>query len=168
MARKALFIVLILSLMAVPALAKTKSSGQAGATATATAPAGQNNRIFADFGTRWNSMSDKERDAFMEGYISALRLLCTNSVMTAAKQTNKTPDQQEIAKQFNTCMTANFPFPPSSVKEAMSALYQESANNHIPFDVMIGFAFEKAGNKPYEDDLAKLRQDIETRLKSDK
>jgi len=165
MARKALFIVLILSLLAVPALAKSKPAGKAGATATATAPAGQTSRTFIDFGTRWTSMTDKERSSFLDGYYMAFHLLCTNAVLGNAGQDNQKPNTQEIQKQFAGCMAANLPFDPATVKAAMTELYQDTANNHIPYDQMIGFAFEKVAGKPYDDDLAKLRQDVENHLK---
>jgi len=163
MARKALFIVLILSLMAVPALAKQTVSASK---AKAPAAAGQTSRIFSDFGGRWNSMSDKERQSFMEGYYSAIQLICTNAALGDSAQANQGPDQQN--KQFLACMGTYAPFELAPTKAAMTELYQDSANNHIPFSQMIGFAFAKVAGKLDEGNLAQLRQNVEAQLKGGK
>jgi len=165
MARKALLIVLIASFMAVPALAKQTVSASK---EKAPASAGQTSRTFSDFGGRWNSMTDKERGSFMDGYYMAFHLLCTNAALGTAEQSSQAPNQQDIQKRFASCMATNLPFDPSAVKGAMTELYQDSANNHVPFDQMMGFAFEKVAGKPYDDNLTKLRQNIEAHLKSGK
>jgi hypothetical protein len=172
MARKALFIVLIVSLMAVPALAKQSVSPSKEKThASASkekAPAGQTGRIAVDFGARWNSMSDKERKSFLDGFYFGIYQMCTNAAFAPDAQ-NQAPAQQESEKRLRSCMAANVPFTDlAAVQGAMTDLYQDSANNHIPFNLMMGFAFEKIAGKPYDDDLAKLRQNVEARLKIDK
>ena len=173
MARKALFIILILSLMAAPALAKQTVSASKDKTPVsvgkekAPAPTRQP-RVFANFGDRWNAMSDKERDSFLEGYYMAFHLVCTNVAMASAGQNNQAPNQQEREKQLTNCMVANLPFAPSSTKAVLTELYQDSANNHMPFDQMIGIAFEKMAGHPYEENLAKLRQIVEAQLRSGK
>ncbi len=151
MARKALLIVLALTLtLAVPAFAQKKSEPKA------PVPVGHQASV-SNFGQRWNSMTDKERDHFLQGMIYAIRLVCTNAVFSSA---NKPANMQEAGKQFAECFKAQFPYSPGDVKVAMTALYQDKANDIVPFDLMYGMALLKIKGDPYEQNLTKLRQDL--------
>ena len=60
---------------------------------------------------------------------------------------------------------AQFPYKPGAIKEAMTSLYQDKANNIIPYDLMFGMALLKVKGDPFEDNLARLRQDLSRRGK---
>ena len=49
------------------------------------------------------------------------------------------------------------PFNIPTVREAMTGLYADKANNHVPWDDMYGFSLLKIAGKPYEDALRDSR-----------
>jgi len=164
MARKALLIALALILaLAVPALAQ-KKTGDKSPTPLASSPsaAAKGNGEVTNFGQRWTAMTDKERIFFVEGIATAFRILCLN-VAFGGPDSSKNP--QDAQKSFMDCFLAQFPYQPYMVKDAMTGLYQDKANNIIPFDLMYGMALLKVKGDPIEDNLAKLRQDLSKRGK---
>lgn len=155
MARKALLFSLALILaLAAPAWAQKKSDPKA-----PVAVGGQQSTV-SNFGQRWTAMTDKERDMFLEGMATALRMVCTTAVFTAEP---KPKDMNEANKRFMECFSAQFPYKPWDIKNAMNALYQDKANNIVPYDIMYGMALLKVKGDPYEENLAKLRQDLNKR-----
>jgi hypothetical protein len=161
MARKALLVVLALALFtATPALAQNKPASKKAtsldASASASAAPG-----FAGFGQRWNSMSDKEHDSFLNGMLTAFRNFCLD--VTAG---DSSKDPQEVNKNFMTCFATHFPYQPAVVKQALNELYKDKANNIIPFDYMYGMALLKVKGDPIDDKLVKLRQVSEKAFKS--
>lgn len=157
MARKALLIALALTLaFAAPAVAQQKKSDP-----KAPVPlSGQQQATVSNFGQRWTAMTDKERDTFLEGMATALRMVCTTAVFTAEP---KPKDMTEANKRFIECFSAQFPYKPGDIKGAMNSLYQDKANNIVPYDIMFGMALLKLKGDPYEENLAKLRQDLAKR-----
>jgi hypothetical protein len=155
MARKALLIALALILaFASSALAQKKAPAPLASSPSAAAkgPAEVTN-----FGQRWSAMTDKERESFLEGMAFAFRIYCLNAVMAGD---NKPQNAQEADKRFKECFLAQFPYQPALVKEAMTSLYQDKANNNIPFDMMYGMALLKVKGDPIDENLAKLRQEL--------
>jgi hypothetical protein len=164
MARKALLIALALMLaLAVPALAQ-KKTGDKSPTPLASSPAdaAKGHGEVTNFGQRWTAMTDKERNSFLEGVVSAFRIVCLNVAM-GGPDTSKNP--KDMQKNFMDCFLAQFPYQSYMVKEAMTSLYQDKANNIIPFDIMYGMALLKVKGDPVEDNLVKLRQDLNRRGK---
>jgi len=156
MARKALLIALALTLaLAAPAMAQKKSEPKT------PVPVGQQASV-SNFGQRWSAMTDKERDHFLEGMIYAIRMVCTNAVFGSEQ---KQMNMQEAGKQFAECIKAQFPYKPGDVKTAMTTLYQDKANNIVPFDLMYGMALLKIKGDPYEENLSKLRKDLSKGVK---
>lgn len=166
MARKALLIALALIFaLAAPALAQKKSGSKTptplGGSPSSTAASAAHQ--FSGFGKYWNDMGDKEHEAFLRGMITAFRIYCMEAVGS-----DKSRNPQDVNKRFMECFAANFPYQPSAVKEAMNSLYQDKANNNVPFDYMFGIALLKVKGDPVEDKLVKLRQDSEKLLKGGK
>jgi hypothetical protein len=161
MARKALFIVLALTLItAAPALAQKKPSSKA-AVASDDASSATAAPKPLSFGQRWNAMSDKEHDAFLLGMLAAIQNRCQTLVANS-----QTTDIKEANKTAVNCLGSLFPYAPALVKQAMSELYQNKANNSISFDYMYGVALLKIKGTPVEDNLVKLRQASEKAIKS--
>ncbi|WP_243438904.1 hypothetical protein [Fundidesulfovibrio soli] len=166
MARKALLTALALILaLAVPAFAQQKAgdkkpaaSGAASGAAASAAP----RATVSNFGQRWNGMTDKERELYLEGMAFAFRTVCMSAVMTL--DSSKT-SPQEADKAFRECFSGWFPYRPYDVKQAMNAIYQDKANNIIPFDIAYGQALLKVKGDPIEENLNKLRQDLAKRAK---
>ena len=159
MARKALLIVSALILFcAAQALAQQKP-GKAAAPLDnpPSSAASQAQRRFSDFGRNWIAMPDKERLAFMEGYLVSLRIVCAQAGYDPSAKQNS----QEYAKRVNDCLSGNFPATPSAVLAAMTEMYQQEANNHIPYGYMLQFALLKVTGKPYEDALAEGRKELD-------
>ncbi|MFP5239612.1 MAG: hypothetical protein ACLGQW_07275 [Acidobacteriota bacterium] len=156
MARKALLTALALILaLAVPAFAQQKG-GDKKAAASSAASATPRSTV-SNFGQRWNTMTDKERELYLEGMAFAFRTVCMSAVMTLdSAKTNP----QEADKAFRECFSGWFPYRPYDVKQAMNAIYQDKANNIIPFDIAYGQALLKVKGDPIEDNLNKLRQDL--------
>jgi len=165
MARKVWLMVLALTLlMAVPALAqKPGNKAPTPLEGAPSATAASAHRQFSGFGQYWNAMSDKEHDAFMRGVVTAFRIYCMEAVAS-----DKSQSPQDTNKHFMECFASNFPYQPGLVKEAMNSLYQDKANNIIPFDYMFGLALLKVKGDPIDDRLARLRQDSEKLLKGGK
>lgn len=164
MARKALLIALALILaLAVPALAQ-KKSGDKSPTPLAASPAvaAKGNPEITNFGQRWSAMTDKERDFFLEGVATAFRIMCLN-VAFGGPDASKNP--QDVQKNFMDCFLAQFPYKTGTVKDAMTGLYKDKANNIIPYDLMFGMALLKVKGDPIDDNLAKLRQELSKRGK---
>jgi hypothetical protein len=167
MARNALLMVLALTLLsAAPALAQTKP-GEKKATsldATPSATAAKANRQFANFGQAWTAMPDNERHDFLLGFVTSIRIVCASF----ASEGEGKQHPQDMPKLVNGCISTNFPAQIMDVKEAMTALYQDKANNHIPYGDMLRFAMMKVTGKPYEDDLAQGREQFDKAFKGDK
>ncbi|GAB6039156.1 hypothetical protein JCM15519_37150 [Fundidesulfovibrio butyratiphilus] len=119
----------------------------------------------SNFGTRWLDMSAKERMAFIEGMASAFRVICQNVIFQGD---NKPKNAQEAQQRFRDCMLPMMPYRPTEIVDAMTALYQDKANNILSWDLVYGIALVKIKGDPYEDNLAKLRQDVNKVLKSSK
>ena len=165
MARKALLITLALILaLAVPALAQ-KKTGDKSATPLSSSPsvAAKGHGEVTNFGQRWSAMSDKEREFFLEGIATAFRIMCLNVAFSGVDSSKANP--QDVQKSFMDCFLAQFPYKPGVVKEAMTSLYLDKANNIIPYDLMFGMALLKVKGDPFEDNLVKLRQDLTRRGK---
>ena len=161
MARKALLTALALILaLAVPAFAQQKGGDKKAAASSAASTAPKS--AVTNFGQRWTGMSDKERDLFLEGMVSAFRIICVNQLYTL--DASKT-SPQEADKAFRECFSVLFPYRPYDVKQAMTAIYQDKANNIIPFDIAYGQALLKVKGDPIEDNLTKLRQDLTRQAK---
>lgn len=167
MARKACLIAMILVLgLAVPALAQKKAAGDKTPTPLSGSPAStasHASQSFSNFGQTWTGMSEKERNYFIEGMVASFRIICLNAVVASGQ--GAPGSQQDADKKFRECMGAWFPYRPSEVRDSMTALYQEKANNVVPFDTMFGMALLKIKGDPYEENLAKLRQDLAKRAK---
>lgn len=162
MARKAVLTALALILaLAVPAFAQQKGAEKKSATSAAASSAAAHNSV-TNFGQRWTAMADKEREAFLEGMAFAFRTACMSAVMSL--DSTKT-NPQEADKTFRECFSGWFPYRPYDVKQAMTTIYQDKANNIIPFDIAYGQALLKVKGDPIEDNLAKLRQDLAKRAK---
>lgn len=161
MARKALLIALALTL-ALAGAAHAQKGADKKPTSLSSAPsaAAAGPATVTNFGQRWTAMSDKERDTFLEGMTTALRLVCTNAVLG---QETKPVDMQAANKSFMECFAGVFPYKPGDIKSAMTSLYQDKNNNIIPYDIMYGMALLKVKGDPYEDNLARLRQDLAKR-----
>lgn len=158
MARKALLTVIaLLVAFSVPAYAQKKSADKQ-PTAMSQAAGGT---TISNFGQRWTGMGEKERESFLEGMASAFRIMCLNAVMGGLDATAQ--NAQEADKKFKECMVAFFPYQMHLVRQAMTELYQDKANNNVPFDVCFGVALLKIKGDPYEENLAKLRQDLAKR-----
>jgi len=158
MARKALLIVLALILaFAAPAMAQKKSAAPLAAAPSAAA---KGSAEVTNFGQRWTAMTDKERDLFLEGIATAFRILCMNVVLGGE---TKPQNAQDADKRFKECFLAQYPYQSSLIKQAMNTLYQDKANNIVPYDLMFGMALLKVKGDPIEDNLAKLRQDLSRR-----
>ena len=152
MAKKALILtVALLCAFAVPAMAQQKkSSGDKKPVPVA----GAAHADVSDFGARWQGMSDKEREGFIMGMATAFRVMCMN--VAAGDGSNKDP--LEFTKRVRECFISVMPYQPSRIKEAMTSLYQDKANNHVPFDMLYSVALLKAGDKPYDESLVQLRK----------
>lgn len=163
MARKAaLFALTLILALALPALAQKKDKAPQPLAGAPSAKAAGANLKVTDFGVRWSSMTDQERNHFIEGMVTSIRFICTNSVYGAEP---KQMDMKDADKHVLECIAANFPYKPSDVKAAMTALYQDKANNNVPYDTMYGFALFKVKGESYEENLAKVRQLFDKRLK---
>lgn len=163
MARKALLIALTLTL-ALAGTAQAQKSTDKKPTSLSSAPSAvaAGPATVSNFGQRWSAMTDKERDSFLEGMASAIRLVCTNAVFG---QETKPVDMQAANKSFMECFAGVFPFKPGDIKSAMTSLYQDKNNNIIPYDIMYGMALLKVKGDPYEESLTRLRQDLSKRGK---
>lgn len=161
MARKALLIALVLVLsLAGQAFAQKKDKTPVGLSSSPSAAASGPQTV-RDFGTRWTAMPDRERSVFLEGMVSAFRILCLNAVM--AGQTTP-PSAQEAEKKFKECVINWFPYQIRDVSQAMTELYQDKANNNIPFDTMYGMSLLKIkGDPALDENLSKLRKDLSNR-----
>lgn len=157
MAKKALILtVALLCAFAVPAMAQTKKpSGDKKPTPVAAAPA---HMEVSDFGTRWQAMSDKERHDFLFGMATAFRVACMNAAV--GDGTNKDP--AEYNKNVMGCIVSVMPYQINPIKDAMTSLYQDKANNHVSFDVIYGMALLKIAGKPYDEMLAQQRKMAES------
>ena len=154
MAKKALILtVALLCAFAVPAMAQQKKAATGDKKPVSMAPATGHADV-SDFGTRWQGMSEKERESFLLGMGSAFRVVCMNAA--SGDGTNK--DVLEANKRFKECMLTFMPYQISVIKASMTSLYQDKANNQMPFDMLYGVALLKAGEKPYEDSLMQLRK----------
>lgn len=152
MAKKALILtVALLCAFAVPAMAQQKKAS-ADKKPVPVAASGQSE--VSDFGARWQGMSDKEREGFMRGMATAFRVVCMN----VAAGDGKNKDAADLNKRFMECFVSVMPYPINAVKAAMTSLYQDKANNHVPYDMLYGAALLKAGDKPYEESLIQLRK----------
>ena len=151
MAKKALILtVALLCAFAVPAMAQKKASTDKKPTPVAAAAHSE----VSDFGVRWQAMSDKEREGFLRGMATAFRVVC----LQVAAQDGKTSDPAELNKRFMECFISTMPYQPNRIKDAMTSLYQDKANNHIPYDMLYSAALLKAGDKPYEENLVQMRK----------
>uniref|UniRef100_A0A7C4AH86 Uncharacterized protein n=1 Tax=Fundidesulfovibrio putealis TaxID=270496 RepID=A0A7C4AH86_9BACT len=158
MARKALLTVIaLLVAFSVPAYAQKKSGDKQPTPMSQAASAAS----VSNFGQRWAAMGEKERDGFLEGMVTAFRIMCLNAVMGGLDA--KSQNAQEADKKFKECMVGFFPYQMHLVRQAMTELYQDKANNAVPFDVCFGVALLKIKGDPYEENLAKLRQDLAKR-----
>ncbi|WP_243313900.1 hypothetical protein [Fundidesulfovibrio agrisoli] len=165
MARKALLTALALILaLAVPAFAQQKGGDKKAAAsgASSSAASAAPRATVSNFGQRWNGMTDKERELYLEGMAFAFRTVCMSAVMTL--DSAKT-SPQEADKTFRECFSSWFPYRPYEVKQAMTAIYQDKANNIIPFDIAYGQALLKVKGDSIEDNLTKLRQDLARQAK---
>lgn len=161
MARKALLIALALTLALAGAAHAQKSADKKPASlSSAPSAAAAGHATVTNFGQRWTAMTDKERDMFIEGMTTAIRLVCTNAVLG---QETKPVDMQAANKSFMECFAGVFPYKPGDIKSAMTSLYQDKNNNIVPYDIMYGMALLKVKGDPYEDNLARLRQDLAKR-----
>ena len=159
MARKAVFIALILVLaLSGQALAQKKTDKAPTSLASQPSAAAAGPGTIKDFGNRWNAMGDKERTAFLEGMVSGFRIVCLNVVMAGQ---SAPPSAQEAEKKFKECVLPMFPYAIREVKEAMNSLYQDKANNVVPFDMMYGMALLKVkGDPALDDSLVSLRKNL--------
>jgi hypothetical protein len=159
MARKALLIVSALILFCAAQALAQQRPGKAAAPLDnpPSSAAAHAQRRFSDFGHSWSAMPSTERLAFMEGYLVSLRLVCSQAAYDPSAKQNS----QAYAKRVNDCLSGNFPAAPSAVLAAMNELYQQEANNHIPYGYMLQFALLKVSGKPYEDALAEGRKELD-------
>ncbi|GFK93523.1 hypothetical protein NNJEOMEG_01357 [Fundidesulfovibrio magnetotacticus] len=165
MARKAALtaLTLILALaLAVPALAQKKDKTPAPLDGAPSAKAAGANLKVTDFGARWTAMTDRERNHFIEGMVTSIRFLCTNTIYGADP---KQMDMKDAEKRVVECIASNFPYMPHDIKAAMTAIYQDKANNSLPYDIVYGFALFKVKGDSYEENLAKVRQLYDKRAK---
>lgn len=163
MARKAtLFALTLILALALPALAQKKDKTPAPLDGAPSAKAAGANLKVTDFGARWSAMTDMERNHFIEGMVTSIRFICTNTVYGVEP---KQMDMKEADKRVLECIAANFPYKPSEVKAAMTSLYQDKTNNNIPYDTMYGFALFKVKGENYQENLAKVRQIFDKRAK---
>lgn len=107
-----------------------------------------------DFGGKWKSYDVKQKDAFMLGFASSVRLLCNDVASGWGKQT----DVQAIQKSSAQCFNMYVGFNPATILSTMDEFYADPKNANIPFEGIYRISLMKLGKVNYDDILAKSRQ----------
>lgn len=105
------------------------------------------------FAHAWSNYTDKERQAFLFGLATAVRMMCTD-IMTGQKGATA----QTIETNFRDCFNSYAGIEPAQVISAMNGLYADPKNAMIPLDGMYKIALMKLRGDKIDEVLVQSRK----------
>ncbi len=106
------------------------------------------------FAQAWNNQSDKEKDSFIRGVVSGVRILCMDITVGLGKAS----DPEHVNKQFRECFNSYVVDDPAKIITAMNELYADKKNAYIPFDGIYKIAGLKLSGQNVDKLLEQSRQ----------
>lgn len=108
----------------------------------------------SSFGEKWKSYDVKQKDAFMLGFASCVRLMCND----VASEWGKQSDVEAVKKKTAQCFNMYVGFNPATILTSMDEFYADPKNANIPFEGIYRITLMKLGGIKYDDILTKSRQ----------
>ncbi|NMC48731.1 MAG: hypothetical protein GYA47_04780 [Desulfovibrio sp.] len=106
------------------------------------------------FAQAWSSQSDKEKESFIRGVVSGVRILC----MDITVGLGKAADPEHVNKQFRECFNSYVVDDPATLIRTMNELYADKKNAFIPFDGIYKIAGLKLSGQNVDKLLEQSRQ----------
>ncbi|QLA17450.1 hypothetical protein [Desulfolutivibrio sulfoxidireducens] len=106
------------------------------------------------FAQAWSGQSDKEKESFIRGVVSGVRILC----MDITVGLGKAADPENVNKQFRECFNAYVVDNPAKMIATMNELYADKKNAFIPFDGIYKIAGLKMNGQNVDKLLEQSRQ----------
>ncbi len=106
------------------------------------------------FAQAWTSQSDKEKESFIRGVVSGVRILC----MDITVGLGKAGDPEHVNKQFRECFNSYVVDDPATLLRTMDELYSDKKNAFIPFDGIYKIAGLKLSGQNVDKLLEQSRQ----------